>query len=52
MRQHKAAIDAAAAAAVADVLYASFFNVDAGNPAIVTADHRETERLRMASGMA
>lgn len=50
--QHKAAIDAAAEAGVKHVIYTSFVNVDEANPAIVTIDHRETEALIKASGMA
>ena len=50
--QHKAAIDAAAANGVRHIVYTSFVNVDAANPAIVTIDHRETEALIKASGMA
>src|SRR3954464_15969760 len=45
VRQHRAAIDAAAAAGVRHVVYTSFVNVEPSNPAIVTVDHRETERL-------
>lgn len=50
--QHKAAIDAAAANGVRHIVYTSFVNVDEANPAIVTIDHRETEALIKASGMA
>ena len=50
--QHKAAIDAAAAAGVKHIVYTSFVNVDEANPAIVTLDHRETENLIKASGCA
>lgn len=50
--QHKAAIDAAATAGVAHIVYTSFINIDAANPAIVTIDHRETEKLIKASGLA
>lgn len=50
--QHKAAIDAARAAGVRHIAYTSFVNVDEANPAIVTIDHRETEALIKASGMA
>lgn len=50
--QHKAAIDAAAAAKVQHILYTSFVDVRPENPAIVTRDHRETEQLIMASGIA
>jgi len=52
VRQHKAAIDAAAAAGLRHVVYTSFVNVEESNPAIVTIDHRETERLIRSSGMA
>ena len=52
VRQHKAAIDAAAAAGVRHVVYTSFVNLDVANPAIVTLDHRETEDLIRSSGMA
>jgi len=50
--QHRAAIDAAAAAGVRHVVYTSFVNVEPANPAIVTIDHRETENLIRASGLA
>lgn len=50
--QHKAAIDAAAAAGVGHIAYTSFVNVDEANPAIVTIDHRETENLIRKSGAA
>jgi NAD(P)H dehydrogenase (quinone) len=50
--QHKAAIDAAAASGVQHVVYTSFVNVEPDNPAIVAVDHRETENLIKASGMA
>ena len=51
--QHKAAIDAAAAAGVAHVAYTSFIGIDdPANPAEVRHDHIETERLIKASGMA
>jgi NAD(P)H dehydrogenase (quinone) len=50
--QHKAAIDAAVAAGVKHIVYTSFVNIDAANPAIVTIDHRETEALIKASGCA
>lgn len=52
VRQHQAAIDAAAAAGVRHIVYTSFVNVDLANPAIVTFDHRETENLIRSSGMA
>jgi NAD(P)H dehydrogenase (quinone) len=51
--QHKAAIDAAAAAGVAHALYTSFIGIDdPANPAEVRHDHIETEKLLRASGMA
>jgi NAD(P)H dehydrogenase (quinone) len=50
--QHKAAIDAAVAAGVAHIVYTSFVDISPENPAIVTRDHRETEELIKASGMA
>ncbi len=51
--QHKAAIDAAAAAGVLHILYTSFIGIDdPANPAEVRHDHIETERLIRASGMA
>ena len=49
--QHKAAIDAAAAAGVRHIAYTSFVDISDANPAIVTIDHRDTERLIEASGM-
>jgi NAD(P)H dehydrogenase (quinone) len=50
--QHKAAIDAAAAAGVRHILYTSFIGIDdPANPAEVRHDHIETERLIRASGM-
>ncbi|MFM2098545.1 MAG: hypothetical protein RLZZ366_84 [Pseudomonadota bacterium] len=49
--QHKAAIDAAAAAGVQHIAYTSFVDISPENPAIVTLDHRETEELIKASGM-
>ena len=51
VRQHRAAVDAAAAAGVRHVVYTSFVNIEPGNPAVVTLDHRETEDLIQASGM-
>jgi NAD(P)H dehydrogenase (quinone) len=51
--QHKAAIDAAAAAGVQHVVYTSFIGIDdPANPAEVRHDHIETERLIKASGCA
>lgn len=49
--QHKAAIDAAAAAGVAHLIYTSFIGIDdPANPAEVRHDHIETEALIRASG--
>lgn len=51
--QHKAAIDAAAAAGVKHIAYTSFIGIDdPANPAEVRHDHIETETLIRASGMA
>jgi len=51
--QHKAAIDAAAAAGVRHIAYTSFIGIDdPANPAEVRHDHIETERLIRASGLA
>jgi NAD(P)H dehydrogenase (quinone) len=51
--QHKAAIDAAAAAGVRHMAYTSFIGIDdPANPAEVRHDHIVTERLIRASGMA
>ncbi|MBO9574896.1 MAG: NAD(P)H-binding protein [Sphingobium sp.] len=51
--QHKAAIDAAAAAGVRHILYTSFIGIDdPANPAEVRHDHIETEKAMRASGMA
>ncbi|MCW2411690.1 MULTISPECIES: SDR family oxidoreductase [unclassified Sphingobium] len=51
--QHKAAIDAAAAAGVRHILYTSFIGIDdPNNPAEVRHDHIETEKAMRASGMA
>jgi NAD(P)H dehydrogenase (quinone) len=52
VRQHRAAVDAAAATGVRHVVYTSFVNVEPANPAVVTVDHRETEALIQASGVA
>jgi NAD(P)H dehydrogenase (quinone) len=51
VHQHRAAIDAAAAAGVRHLVYTSFVNVEPSNPAVVTIDHRETEELIRASGI-
>jgi NAD(P)H dehydrogenase (quinone) len=50
--QHQAAIDAATAMGVRHIAYTSFIDVSENSPALVTRDHRETEALIMASGMA
>jgi NAD(P)H dehydrogenase (quinone) len=51
--QHKAAIDAAAAAGVRHIAYTSFIGIDDdANPAEVRHDHIATERLIRSSGMA
>jgi NAD(P)H dehydrogenase (quinone) len=52
VRQHRAAIDAAAVTGVRHIVYTSFVNVDPANPAIVTIDHRETESMITSSGLA
>lgn len=52
VHQHRAAIEAAAAAGVRHLVYTSFVNVEPSNPAVVTLDHRQTEELIRASGMA
>jgi NAD(P)H dehydrogenase (quinone) len=52
VRQHQAAVDSAVAAGVRHIVYTSFVNLDDANPAIVTIDHRKTEALIRASGMA
>lgn len=51
--QHQAAVDAAAGAGVAHIVYTSFIGIDdPANPAEVRHDHIETETLIRASGMA
>ena len=51
--QHKNAIEAAVAAGVKQIAYTSFVNASApGNPAIVSWDHRDTEKLVEDSGAA
>jgi NAD(P)H dehydrogenase (quinone) len=52
VQQHRNALDAAKAAGVAAVAYTSLPNPAPDNPALVAAEHRETEALLMASGMA
>ena len=49
--QHANAIDAAKRAGVRAVAYTSFLNPSPENPAAVSADHRETEALLVASGL-
>jgi NAD(P)H dehydrogenase (quinone) len=50
--QHKAAIDAAVQAGIGHIAYTSFIGIDdPANPAEVSHDHSETERLIRASGM-
>jgi NAD(P)H dehydrogenase (quinone) len=50
--QHRAAIEAAAAAGVRHIAYTSFVGIVPGNPAIVVRDHGPTEEIMRASGMA
>jgi len=50
--QHGNAIDAAKKAGVRHIAYTSFVGVHDDNPAIVTKDHRATEALMRASGLA
>lgn len=51
--QHRAAIDAAAAAGLEHLLYTSFIGIDdPANPAEVRHDHIETEKLIKNSGLA
>jgi NAD(P)H dehydrogenase (quinone) len=50
--QHRAAIDAAVAADVRSVAYTSIVNPSDSNPAVVAAEHRATEELLRASGLA
>ena len=52
VQQHANAIDAAKAVGVKHIAYTSFVGVHDDNPAIVTKDHRATEELMRASGMA
>jgi NAD(P)H dehydrogenase (quinone) len=49
--QHKAAIDAAAAAGVRSVAYTGGANPSHSNPAVAMRDHRETEEALLASGL-
>jgi len=49
--QHRAAIDAAAAAGVRSVAYTGGANPSHSNPAVAMQDHRETEEALLASGL-
>jgi NAD(P)H dehydrogenase (quinone) len=49
---HAQAIEAARAAGVKHIAYTSLPRPDADNPAVVAADHRGTEQLLAASGLA
>jgi NAD(P)H dehydrogenase (quinone) len=49
--QHRAAIDAAAAAGVRHVAYTSIGNPSHSNPGAAARDHRETEEALLASGL-
>lgn len=48
---HRAAIEAAEKAGVRHVVYTSYLNPVADNPAVVTPDHRETEEALRESGL-
>ncbi len=50
--QHGNAIDAAAKVGVRQIAYTSFIGLHPENPALVTKDHRATEALMRASGVA
>jgi NAD(P)H dehydrogenase (quinone) len=50
--QHRAAIDAAVAAGVRSVAYTSIVNPSDSNPTAVAPEHRGTEELLRASGLA
>ena len=50
--QHGNAITAGAKAGVKQIAYTSFIGLHPGNPALVTKDHRATEELMRASGVA
>jgi len=50
--QHKAAIDAAAAAGVRHIAYTSILGIHPDSPAVVKRDHGPTEEMMKASGMA
>jgi NAD(P)H dehydrogenase (quinone) len=49
--QHRAAIDAAAAAGVRSVAYTGGANPSHSNPAVAMQDHREAEEALLASGL-
>jgi NAD(P)H dehydrogenase (quinone) len=49
--QHRAAIEAARETGVRHVAYTSYLNPVAGNPAVVTPDHRQTEEALRESGL-
>lgn len=51
IRQHTAAVEAAAGAGVQHLLYTSFVNPHAANPVVVAADHRATEEAIASSGL-
>lgn len=50
--QHRAAIEAAREAGVRHVAYTSYLNPVEENPAVITPDHRETEKALRESGLA
>ena len=50
--QHKAAIDAAAAAGVKHIAYTSVVGISPDNPALIIKDHGPTEEMMRTSGMA
>ncbi len=50
--QHVAAIEAATAAGVGQVVYTSFVNPTELNPAVVSGEHRATEEALRSSGLA
>jgi NAD(P)H dehydrogenase (quinone) len=50
--QHRAAIEAAGEAGVRHVAYTSYLNPVEENPAVITPDHRETEKALRESGLA
>lgn len=49
---HENAINAAVAAGVEHIAYTSYINADVYESSTIAADHRETERLLMESGVA